>query len=107
MMLESRTVPKSSSLALVLPTDNSQDQAFIQMLAGLENDGFCGGGANIGLSGQNSQSQQQQCSGTSNYQCNSDEEEAQPELEEEEAEMSRVMSQRWDSENVEKLPRSR
>lgn len=94
-------------LGPVPPTDSSQDRAFIQMLAGLENDGFCGSGAGIGLSGQNSQSQQQQCSGTGSYQCNSDEEEAQPELEEEEAEMSRVMSQRWDSENVEKPSTSR
>lgn len=84
--------------------DSSQDRAFVQLLAGLENDGFCGGGA---IQSSQSLQEQQQRSGAASYQCNSDEEEAQPELEEEEAEMSRVMSQRWDSENVEKLSASR
>lgn len=46
--------------------------------------------------GQSSQSQPH--SGAGSYHCNSDEEEAGPELEKEEAEMSAIMSQRWDSE---------
>lgn len=68
--------------------DNSQDQALISLLAGLENDGFCGS---------------QQCSppktfsGIRNYQGNSDDEEVGPDVDKEDAELSVVMSQRWDS----------
>lgn len=61
------------------------------MLAGLENDGFCRTPI-----GQNSQSQS--CFGARSYHCNSDEEEAGPELDKEEADLSVIMSQRWDSE---------
>lgn len=71
--------------------DNSQDNAIIDLLAGLEDDGFC-----RTRIWQNSQSQS--LSGTRNYHCNSDEEEAGPELDMEEAELSITMSQRWDSE---------
>uniref|UniRef100_A0A665WI97 DNA polymerase zeta catalytic subunit n=1 Tax=Echeneis naucrates TaxID=173247 RepID=A0A665WI97_ECHNA len=65
---------------------SSQDQAIIELLAGLQEDGFCRNPV-----GQHSQSQ-------SRYYCNSDEEEAEPDLDKEEAELSLIMSQRWDSE---------
>lgn len=61
------------------------------MLAGLEDDGFCKTPIR-----QNSQSQS--FSGAGSYRCNSDEEEAGPELEKEEAELSFLMSQQWDNE---------
>ncbi|XP_029351648.1 DNA polymerase zeta catalytic subunit isoform X2 [Echeneis naucrates] len=66
--------------------ESSQDQAIIELLAGLQEDGFCRNPV-----GQHSQSQ-------SRYYCNSDEEEAEPDLDKEEAELSLIMSQRWDSE---------
>ncbi|XP_028253994.1 DNA polymerase zeta catalytic subunit isoform X2 [Parambassis ranga] len=71
--------------------DTSQDHAIIDLLAGLEDDGFCRTQVR-----QSSQS----CSltGARSYHCNSDEEEAEPELDKEEAELSAIMSQRWDNE---------
>ncbi|KAK5853401.1 hypothetical protein PBY51_007189 [Eleginops maclovinus] len=71
--------------------DSSQDQAFIELLAGLENDGFCRTPVR-----QNPQSQS--LPGARSYDCNSDEEEAEPEMEKDEAELSVIMSQRWDNE---------
>uniref|UniRef100_A0A8D0AEM7 DNA polymerase zeta catalytic subunit n=1 Tax=Sander lucioperca TaxID=283035 RepID=A0A8D0AEM7_SANLU len=68
--------------------DNSQDQAIIDLLAGLESDGFCRTPVR-----QNSQS----LPGAGSYHCNSDEEEAGPELDKVEAELSVLMSQRWDN----------
>uniref|UniRef100_A0A669D0K1 DNA polymerase zeta catalytic subunit n=1 Tax=Oreochromis niloticus TaxID=8128 RepID=A0A669D0K1_ORENI len=70
--------------------DSSRDQAIIDLLAGLEDDGFCRTPTR-----QNSQSRS--LPGVTNYNCNSDEEEAGPELDKEEAELSVIMSQRWDS----------
>ncbi|KAM7367565.1 hypothetical protein PAMP_013853 [Pampus punctatissimus] len=67
--------------------DNSQDHAIIDLLAGLEDDGFCRTPVR-----QNSQSQS--LLGARSYHCNSDEEEAGPELDKEEAELSVIMSQR-------------
>ncbi|XP_026173816.1 DNA polymerase zeta catalytic subunit isoform X2 [Mastacembelus armatus] len=80
--------------------DSSQDHAIIDLLAGLENDGFCRNPVS-----QNSRSQS--LPGVRSYHCNSDEEEAGPELDKEEAELSVIMSQRWDSEAPESssLPR--
>ncbi|KAM7395002.1 hypothetical protein PAMA_006648 [Pampus argenteus] len=80
--------------------DNSQDHAIIDLLAGLEDDGFCRTPVR-----QNSQSQS--LPGARSYHCNSDEEEAGPELDKEEAELSVIMSQRWDNEPPENssLPR--
>uniref|UniRef100_A0A3Q1EJP1 DNA polymerase zeta catalytic subunit n=1 Tax=Acanthochromis polyacanthus TaxID=80966 RepID=A0A3Q1EJP1_9TELE len=78
----------SSNSALL---DSSQDQAIIDLLAGLEDDGFCRTPVR-----QNSQSRS--LSGARSYHYNSDEEEAGPELDKEEAELSVVMSQRWDNE---------
>ncbi|XP_042359313.1 DNA polymerase zeta catalytic subunit [Plectropomus leopardus] len=80
--------------------DSSQDQAIIDLLAGLENDGFCRTPIR-----QNSQSQS--VPGASNYHCNSDEEEEGPELDKVEAELSVIMSQRWDSEAPENSPMPR
>uniref|UniRef100_A0AAX7TQM8 DNA polymerase zeta catalytic subunit n=1 Tax=Astatotilapia calliptera TaxID=8154 RepID=A0AAX7TQM8_ASTCA len=74
--------------------DSSRDQAIIDLLAGLEDDGFCRTPAR-----QNSQSRS--LPGVTNYNCNSDEEEAGPELDKEEAELSVIMSQRWDSDPTE------
>ncbi|XP_070781827.1 DNA polymerase zeta catalytic subunit [Enoplosus armatus] len=80
--------------------DSSQDHAIIDLLAGLEDDGFCRTPVR-----QNSQSQS--LPGARSYHCNSDEEEAEPELDKEEAELSVIMSQRWDNEHPENssLPR--
>ncbi|XP_028858187.1 DNA polymerase zeta catalytic subunit isoform X2 [Denticeps clupeoides] len=69
--------------------DSSQDQAMVDLLAGLEDDGFR---ADIGR-----QASQLHLSDSMNCPYNSDEEEAGPELEKEEAELSLLMSQRWDS----------
>uniref|UniRef100_A0A3B4FYK2 DNA polymerase zeta catalytic subunit n=1 Tax=Pundamilia nyererei TaxID=303518 RepID=A0A3B4FYK2_9CICH len=77
-------------LYFVLHADSSRDQAIIDLLAGLEDDGFCRTPTR-----QNSQSRS--LPGVTNYNCNSDEEEAGPELDKEEAELSVIMSQRWDS----------
>ncbi|KAM6954386.1 DNA polymerase zeta catalytic subunit [Aplochiton taeniatus] len=71
--------------------DSSQDHAMVDLLAGLEEDGYQRTPAR-----QNSNPQQLlQGGGSCHY--NSDEEEAGPELEREEAELSMLMSQRWDS----------
>lgn len=75
----------------LLGADGSQDRTIIDLLAGLEDDGFCKPPVR-----QNSQSQS--FSGAGSYRCNSDEEEAGPELEKEEAELSFLMSQQWDNE---------
>uniref|UniRef100_A0A8D0DBP9 DNA polymerase zeta catalytic subunit n=1 Tax=Sander lucioperca TaxID=283035 RepID=A0A8D0DBP9_SANLU len=75
--------------------DNSQDQAIIDLLAGLESDGFCRTPVR-----QNSQS----LPGAGSYHCNSDEEEAGPELDKVEAELSVLMSQRWDNQPPENSP---
>uniref|UniRef100_A0A672YWW1 DNA polymerase zeta catalytic subunit n=1 Tax=Sphaeramia orbicularis TaxID=375764 RepID=A0A672YWW1_9TELE len=77
--------------------DSSQDHAIIDLLAGLEDDGFCRTPLR-----QNSQSQS--LPGAKSYHCNSDEEEAEPELDKEEAELSAVMSQRWDTDPPETTP---
>lgn len=61
------------------------------MLADLENDGCC-------KTSMRQNSQSQSFSVARNYRCNSDEEEAGPELEKEDAELSFLMSQRWDNE---------
>lgn len=76
---------------LVVCSDSSQDKAMIDLLAGLQDDGF-----RRTPVGQSSQSQT--LPGARSYNYNSDEEEAEPELDKEEAELSMIMSQRWDSE---------
>ncbi|KAJ8355995.1 hypothetical protein SKAU_G00187890 [Synaphobranchus kaupii] len=69
--------------------DSSQDHAMVDLLAGLEDDGYQ---ADLPR-----KSSQQQLSGSLNCHYNSDEEEAGPELERQDTELSLMMSQRWDS----------
>lgn len=80
--------------------DSSKDHAIVELLAGLEYDGFC-------RTPLRQDSRSQTLPGAWIYQCNSDEEEVGPELDKEEAELSVLMSQRWDSEAPENssLPR--
>ncbi|KAM4522166.1 DNA polymerase zeta catalytic subunit isoform 2-T2 [Odontesthes bonariensis] len=80
--------------------DCSQDHAIIDLLAGLEDDGF-----HRTTVRQNSQSHS--APGARSYHCNSDEEEAEPELDREEAELSMIMSQRWDNRPPESSPSPR
>ncbi|XP_061668529.1 DNA polymerase zeta catalytic subunit isoform X2 [Syngnathoides biaculeatus] len=79
--------------------DSSQDRAMIDLLAGLADDCRTPG-LHI--------SQSQSLPGTHICHYNSDDEEASPELEKEEAKLSITMSQRWDNEHHENLslPRS-
>ncbi|XP_030055078.1 DNA polymerase zeta catalytic subunit isoform X2 [Microcaecilia unicolor] len=72
---------------------NSQDQAMINLLAGLEGDGYQ-------LEGSRRLLQQGFSVNCSNLQ-NSDDEENEPQIEKEEMELSLLMSQRWDA-NLEK-----
>ncbi|CAL9691750.1 unnamed protein product [Knipowitschia caucasica] len=71
-----------------MPGDSCQDRAIMNLLGGLEDDGGC---------------RTQQCSppeafsGLRSYQCNSDEEEEEPDVDKEDAELSALMSQCWDS----------
>ncbi|KAM4041549.1 DNA polymerase zeta catalytic subunit [Anomaloglossus baeobatrachus] len=69
--------------------DNSQDQAMIKLLAGLEDDGY-----QVDLSRRLSQ---HSLSARCNAIQNSDDEENEPQVEKEEMELSILMSQRWDS----------
>lgn len=52
--------------------------------------------ADDGFRADRSRAVSQQLSGIASCVCNSDDEEAGPELEKEESELSRIMSQRWD-----------
>ncbi|XP_061097381.1 DNA polymerase zeta catalytic subunit isoform X2 [Conger conger] len=69
--------------------DTSQDRSMVALLAGLEDDGYQ---ADLPR-----KSSQQQLSGSILSHYNSDEEEAAPELERQDTELSLMMSQRWDS----------
>ncbi|XP_044147686.1 DNA polymerase zeta catalytic subunit [Bufo gargarizans] len=69
--------------------NNSQDQAMIKLLAGLEDDGY-----QVDLSRRLSQ---HSLSAKCNTILNSDDEENEPQVEKEEMELSMLMSQRWDS----------
>ncbi|XP_072218923.1 DNA polymerase zeta catalytic subunit isoform X3 [Leuresthes tenuis] len=80
--------------------DCSQDHVVIDLLAGLEDDGFHRTAVR-----QNSQSHS--APGARSYHCNSDEEEAEPELDRQEAELSMIMSQRWDNRPPESSPSPR
>ncbi|XP_051908620.1 DNA polymerase zeta catalytic subunit isoform X3 [Hippocampus zosterae] len=75
--------------------DSSQDGAMIDLLAGLADDG-----GTAGLPA----SQSRSLAGTQSCHYNSDDEEAKPELDEEEAQLSVTMSQRWDSEPLQSPP---
>ncbi|XP_055088091.1 DNA polymerase zeta catalytic subunit isoform X2 [Periophthalmus magnuspinnatus] len=76
-----------------IPDDSCQDRGIINLLAGLD-DTFC---------------RSQQCSppkpfsGIRSYQGNSDEEEVEPDADKEDAELSVIMSQRWDSQSPDLL----
>ncbi|XP_072300034.1 DNA polymerase zeta catalytic subunit isoform X2 [Eucyclogobius newberryi] len=86
---------QTSNHSVQIPDDGSQDHGIVNLLAGLENDSFC---------------RSQQCappkpfSGIRSYQGNSDEEEVEPDVEKEDAELSVVMSQRWDSQSSDPAP---
>lgn len=82
-------IPHSQTSSHSPLLDTSQDAAIIDLLAGLEDDGFC-------RTPVRQHSQSQSLPGARSYHCNSDEEEAGPELDKEEAELSVIMSQRWD-----------
>ncbi|KAJ0061296.1 hypothetical protein NL108_014829, partial [Boleophthalmus pectinirostris] len=77
-----------------IPDDSSQDHGIINLLTSLENDTFC---------------RSQQCSppkpfsGIRSYQGNSDDEEVEPDVDKEDAELSVIMSQRWDSQSPDLL----
>ncbi|XP_077366154.1 DNA polymerase zeta catalytic subunit isoform X2 [Festucalex cinctus] len=79
--------------------DSSQDRAMLDLLAGLADD--------IRTPGLHS-SQSQSLPGSKSCHYNSDDEEARPELDKEETQLSMTMSQRWDNEPLESssLPRS-
>lgn len=68
--------------------DNSQDQAMVDFLEGLADHRFQ---KDVPIT-----APRQEISGSLSCPYNSDEEEAVPELEKEEADMSMMMSQRWD-----------
>ncbi|KAM4693357.1 LOW QUALITY PROTEIN: DNA polymerase zeta catalytic subunit [Discoglossus pictus] len=72
--------------------DNSQDQAMIKVLAGLEDDGY--------QMDQSRRLSQHSFSARCNNMQNSDDEENEPQVQKEDMELSMLMSQRWDS-NVE------
>lgn len=77
-------------LLVFLRADGSRDHAIIDLLAGLEDDGF----HRTPIS-QNSQHRSLSDARSNPY--NSDEEEAEPDINREEAELSVMMSQRWDN----------
>ncbi|XP_036405177.1 DNA polymerase zeta catalytic subunit [Megalops cyprinoides] len=91
--------PLSQRIAQSSILDGSQDHAMVDLLAGLEDDGYQ---ADLPRN-----SSQQQLSGSVSCLYNSDEEEAVPELERQDTELSLVMSQRWDSDIPEHAPRQR
>lgn len=78
---------QKSNKSLIL--DNSQDQAMVDFLEGLADHRFH---KDVPIT-----APRQELSGSLSCPYNSDEEEAVPELEKEEAELSMMMSQRWDS----------
>lgn len=78
--------------------DSSQDQAMVDLLEALANDRF---GA------KSSKAVTQQLTGIASCIYNSDDEEAGPELEKKESELSIIMSQRWDSDIPEASARQR
>uniref|UniRef100_A0A8C7GH59 DNA polymerase zeta catalytic subunit n=1 Tax=Oncorhynchus kisutch TaxID=8019 RepID=A0A8C7GH59_ONCKI len=77
--------------------DSSQDHAMVDLLAGLEDDGY--------RAAPMRQNSQHSLPGGGSAHYNSDEEEEGPELEREEAELSLLMSQRWDSDLPEQSSR--
>ncbi|XP_067883474.1 DNA polymerase zeta catalytic subunit isoform X2 [Heterodontus francisci] len=95
IMESSQTFHASSQRLIQSPILNaSQDQAMVNLLAGLEEDGY----ANTRFPFAPGRSSQQQSAGNCSYQQNSDDEENEPEIQKEELELSLIMSQRWDGE---------
>ncbi|KAK1171883.1 DNA polymerase zeta catalytic subunit-like [Acipenser oxyrinchus oxyrinchus] len=90
-LLESSQTFQSSSQRLIQSPilESSQDHSLVHLLAGLEEDGY--------QAERPRDSSQQRLLRSCSQPQNSDDEEAEPELEKEEAELSLVMSQRWDS----------
>lgn len=90
-LLESSQTFQSSSQRLIQSPilESGQDHSLVHLLAGLEEDGY--------QAERPRDSAQQRLSRIYSQPQNSDDEEAEPELEKEEAELSLVMSQRWDS----------
>lgn len=78
--------------------DGSQEQAMVDLLEALANDGF---------GDKSSKAVTQQLTGIASCVYNSDDEEAGPELEKKESELSKIMSQRWDSDIPEPSARQR
>ncbi|XP_069463876.1 DNA polymerase zeta catalytic subunit [Ambystoma mexicanum] len=74
----------------VFMNNSQEDQALINLLAGLEDDGFQANGSRH-------LSQQHRFSENCSNLQNSDDEEIEPQIAEEELELSMLMSQRWDS----------
>uniref|UniRef100_A0A8C7UFH4 DNA polymerase zeta catalytic subunit n=1 Tax=Oncorhynchus mykiss TaxID=8022 RepID=A0A8C7UFH4_ONCMY len=81
--------PLSCCVCCVRVADSSQNHAMVDLLAGLEDDGY--------RAAHMRQNFQHSLPGGGSAHYNSDEEEEGPELEREEAELSLMMSQRWDS----------
>lgn len=78
-----------SEFLFFVAVDSSADQAMIHLLAGLEDDEF--------EIGQQNTLSENFSSGTCKNPQNSDDEENEPQIEMEDAELSLLMSQRWDS----------
>ncbi|KAM9704047.1 DNA polymerase zeta catalytic subunit isoform 3-T3 [Menidia menidia] len=93
-------VPPSQTSTHSALLDSSQDHSIVDLLAGLVDDGF-----HRTAVSQTSRSHSPH--GARSYHCNSDEEEEGPELEREEAEISRIMSQQWDAAPLEVSPSPR
>uniref|UniRef100_A0A8C8FQG0 DNA polymerase zeta catalytic subunit n=1 Tax=Oncorhynchus tshawytscha TaxID=74940 RepID=A0A8C8FQG0_ONCTS len=81
--------PLTYCVCCVRVADSSQNHPMVDLLAGLEDDGY--------RAAHMRQNSQHSLPGGGSSHYNSDEEEEGPELEREEAELSLMMSQRWDS----------
>lgn len=79
--------------------DSSADEAMIDLLAGLENDGY--------QMGHHKTLSHHRSLGSCRNSQNSDDEENEPQCEKEEMELSLLMSQRWDSSTEEPGPKRR
>ncbi|KAI1897439.1 hypothetical protein AGOR_G00083300 [Albula goreensis] len=92
-------LPLSQRVSQSSILDSNQDNAMVELLAGLEDDGYQ---ADLPRT-----ASQQQLSGSVNCPYNSDDEEAVPDLERQDTELSLLMSQRWDRDIPEQSSRRR
>ncbi|KAG9347443.1 hypothetical protein JZ751_005010 [Albula glossodonta] len=92
-------LPLSQRVSQSSILDSNQDNAMVELLAGLEDDGYQ---ADLTRT-----ASQQQLSGSVNCPYNSDDEEAVPDLERQDTELSLLMSQRWDRDIPEQSSRRR